>query len=213
MMTQLANFPEITLKATALDCRRGGRTVFSDLDLTAAGGTALILKGPNGVGKSSLLLTLADLIHCDGEIEWAVAGAPVEDPARLIHFSGHQHAIKPELTLAENLGFWADMFGGDKARIEPALTAAGLGGLGPFAAQNLSAGQTHRLALCRLLISMRPIWLLDEPSSALDADGDKWVATLIDSHLSQNGLAIVATHRDIPLTGKSVITRDMGGDK
>lgn len=210
MMTEPAQFPKITLKTTALHCERGGRTVFSGLDLDVSGGNALVLKGPNGVGKSSLLLALADLIHCEGAILWAASGNPVENPAGLIHFSGHRHAVKPELTLAENLRFWTDMFAGDRSRIESALTAAGLGGLGTYTARNLSAGQTHRLALCRLLISPRPVWLLDEPSSALDSDGDKWVGDLIDTHLKQGGLVIAATHRDIPITSNAVATRNMG---
>lgn len=209
-MTQTAKFPQILLKATKLTCERGGRTVFADLDIDLSGGQALFLMGPNGVGKSSLLLALADLIHSTGTINWSANGTPIGESAHQIHFSGHRHAIKPDLSLAENLSFWADMHGGDKALVDPALTSAGLSGLGPFAARNLSAGQTHRLALCRLLIAPRLIWLLDEPSSALDADGDKWVASLIDAQLERGGLVIAATHRTIPLTSQAVKILNMG---
>lgn len=213
MMIETVHFPQISLKAAALTCERGGRTVFSGLDLEVPGSAALLLKGPNGVGKSSLLLALAGLIHFEGAVNWATQGQSFENPAQHIHFSGHRHAIKPELTLAENLDFWADLLGGSKSSIGPALEAAGLDGLEAYAARNLSAGQTHRLALCRLLIAPRPVWLLDEPSSALDADGDTWVAGLIDTHLDQGGLALVATHRTIPLASKQVSSLEMGRGK
>lgn len=200
MMIETVQFPEISLETSGLSCRRGGRDVFSGLELLVSGGGALLLKGPNGVGKSSLLLALAGLIHCEGRIGWQAEGGDIEEIGPHLHFSGHQHAIKPELTLGENLVFWAEMLGGDQTRVEPALDEAGLGGLGNFAARNLSAGQTHRLALCRLLIAPRPVWLLDEPSSALDRDGDRWVAGLIGAQVKRGGVVIAATHRDIPLS-------------
>ncbi len=209
-MTQPANFPQIELKVSALECTRGERLVFVGLDLACSASGAVLLTGANGTGKSSLLLALAGLIHTTGNVAWSAGGQVIEEPQTLIHFSGHRHAIKPDLTLSENLNFWARMFGGDPGRVERALNSAGLEGLGAYAARNLSAGQTHRLALCRLLVAPRPVWLLDEPSSALDAQGDNWVAGLIDTQLAAGGLVIAATHRQIPLKSKRTQTLDMG---
>lgn len=209
-MTEPANFPPIDLSVAALSCRRGERLVFNQLDLAGAAGGAILLRGPNGAGKSSLLLALAGLIHATGNLEWSSQGQVIDEPEALIHFSGHRHAIKPDLTLSENLIFWARILGGNPAKVESALTLAGLGGLGTYAARNLSAGQIHRLALCRLLVTPRPVWLLDEPSSALDAQGDQWIAQLIDDQLAAGGLVIAATHREIPLKSAHVQTLDIG---
>lgn len=212
-MIKPPHFPQISLNVRQLHCRRGGRDVLAGLDLEAQSGAALLLRGPNGAGKSSLLLALAGLIHVEGQVGWQSGGEAVDDIGPHLHFSGHQHAIKPELSLFENLQFWTSMLGGDAGLIEPALDAAGLGGLGAFAARNLSAGQTHRLALCRLLIAPRPVWLLDEPSSALDRQGDAWVGQLIDAQLAAGGLVIAATHRDIPLSAESAVHALEGGGK
>lgn len=209
-MTQPAKFPEIELKVAALACTRGERLIFDGLDLVCSAASAILLHGANGTGKSSLLLALAGLIHATGEVVWSTGGQVIDEPLGLIHFAGHRHAIKPDLTLAENLTFWAEMLGGDPGRVEQALSSAGLGGLGTYAARNLSAGQTHRLALCRLLVAPRPVWLLDEPSSALDAQGDEWVAGLIDEQLAAGGLVIAATHRRIQLKSTSTQVLDMG---
>jgi heme exporter protein A len=133
-----------------------------------------------------------------GKIDWS--GLPDEARiAELMQSVGHLSGLKPALTLSENLAFWADLYGGHRDRIGAALEDAGLGGLGDLPASILSAGQTRRLALCRLLVAPRPVWLLDEPTSNLDADGDRWVAGLVETHLDTGGLAIIATHRNLAL--------------
>lgn len=111
-------------------------------------------------------------------------------------------AIKPNLTLRANLEFWVNLNGGERVRIDPALAEARLDHAADLAAGLLSAGQTRRLALCRLLVAPRPVWLMDEPTLALDAQGDQWVAGLIDSHLGAGGLAVIATHLPLKLSAR-----------
>jgi len=190
---------------------RAGRPVLADIGFDLEPGGALVLNGPNGAGKSTLLMCLAGLIAHEGHVEWT--GADQDGPARSIHFAGHLNAVRPDLTLFENLGFWADMLGGDRARIDPALDQAGLHGLSGYDARHLSAGQGHRLALARLLVAPRPVWLLDEPSSALDAAGDEWVARLIADHIAQGGMAIVATHRPLELETETLQTLTLAGSE
>ncbi|HEY8595896.1 MAG TPA: heme ABC exporter ATP-binding protein CcmA [Devosiaceae bacterium] len=186
-----------------LACRRGEREIFTGLSFTANPGEIVLLRGPNGAGKSTLLLALCGfLTPAAGRIDWQ-GGDPERDFGEDLHFIGHLSAIKPSLTLAENLEFWADMLGGMRERVASALDLAGLGGLADYPASVLSAGQSRRLALARLLVAPRPVWLLDEPTAALDSAGDRWVASLIDEHVANGGIAIAATHLDLALTDAS----------
>ncbi len=204
---------QIRLNAQNLSCIRGEQEVFADVAFQVSGGEALIVRGANGTGKSSLLMCLAGLLPVSGNVSWQKGGKSLTKPEyfELIHFIGHLNAIKNELTLAENLQFWSAMFGGDSTPIADALERANLGGLDTYQAGHLSAGQRHRLSLARLLVTPRPVWLLDEPSSALDQQGDRWVADLIQGQISSGGLAVVATHRHIALgTGANVRTLELG---
>src|SRR5690606_38425395 len=187
----------VSLAVDDLFVRRGERIVVAGLSFALAPGRGLALRGPNGAGKSSLLLALAGLIGTDsGEVTWTLADP--EQPARqAMHFLGHLPGIKPALTVAENLRFAADLFGGEHGRVAGALERAGLGALGRIEAGLLSAGQTRRLALARFLVARRPVWLLDEPTSALDAEGSDWVSAMLKDHLDQGGIAIYATHLDL----------------
>lgn len=183
------------LTVSGLSLGRGGRQLADGLDFTLARGGVLLVRGPNGAGKSSLLLTLAGVLRpLAGTVRWALGDAPA------IHILGHHAALKPRLTLAETLRFWRAMNGPGDMAIEAALDIVGLGGLGAIAAGHLSAGQGRRLALARLLLSPRPVWLLDEPTAALDAQGAALVGRLIDAHAAGGGAAIIATHDDIALT-------------
>lgn len=214
-MNQTASPTKIHLLAKDLGCVRGGRLVYSEVSFEVSSGEALLLRGPNGSGKSTLLMSLAGLLPYEGQLFWNLDNDTLDGTSlvQLFHFVGHLSAMKPELTLLENLRFWAALFGGDEKNIEPALEEAGLGGLDNYHAGHLSAGQKHRLSLARLLISPRPVWLLDEPSSALDAKGDIWVAGLITKHLETGGIVIAATHRPIELeTGATVHTLILGGN-
>lgn len=197
-MTQLANFAHRRLSVEHLGCRRGERSVLAEVSISAVSGETLLLRGENGAGKSSLLMCLAGLIPYEGKLAWEGVDPELGVMAEM-HFISHLAAIKPDLTVEENLDFWARLNGGDPDKIPAALIAARLDHAAKLPAGVLSAGQTRRLSLLRLLVAPRPIWLLDEPTAALDAQGAQWVKHLIDSHVGQGGMTIVATHLELDL--------------
>ena len=154
----------------------------------------MALVGPNGSGKSSLLRLIAGLLRpAAGRIELA-GGAAERTIAEQAHYLGHLDALKPSLTVAENLGFWARYLGEEAGPPASALAAVGLGGLAHLPAAYLSAGQRRRLSLARLVAVPRPIWLLDEPASALDAAGQDRLTDLMRAHLGTGGMILAATH-------------------
>src|SRR5215470_8463550 len=156
------------LLATDLACIRGGREVFSGLTFTISAGQALLVLGPNGVGKSSLLRLIAGLVrHTQGAIVLE-DGDPELSVAEQAHYLGHQDALKPSLSVRENLDFWAQMLGTTASATDRALAIVGLGTIVDLPASYLSAGQRRRLSIARLVAIKRPIWLLDEPTTALD---------------------------------------------
>jgi heme exporter protein A len=182
------------LSATGLGCVRGARNVFSNINLELSSGRALALIGPNGSGKSSLLRLIAGQLRpSEGLIELHGGDAERSIPEQA-HYQGHLDALKPSLTVAENLGFWARYLGGGAAGSDEALAAVGLGGLSDLPAAYLSAGQRRRLSLARLIAIPRPIWLLDEPTSALDAAAQERLAELMRQHLGSGGMILAATH-------------------
>lgn len=210
-MTQLANFTQRRLSVENLWCTRGERTVLAEVAVEAHSGEALLLRGENGAGKSSLLMCLAGLIPFEGKLEWHGVDREIGAQEEM-HFISHLPAIKPDLLVEENLDFWARLNAGDPDKIPAALIAARLDHTARLPAGVLSAGQTRRLSLIRLLLAPRPIWLLDEPTSALDKQGAAWVKHLVDSHIMQGGMAIVATHLDLDLDGPTR-TYAVGGQK
>ena len=154
----------------------------------------MALIGPNGSGKSSLLRLIAGQLRpSEGLIELHGGDAERSIPEQA-HYQGHLDALKPSLTVAENLGFWARYLGGRAAGSDEALAAVGLGGLSDLPAAYLSAGQRRRLSLARLIAIPRPIWLLDEPTSALDAAAQERLAELMRRHLGSGGMILAATH-------------------
>ncbi|MEP7241292.1 MAG: heme ABC exporter ATP-binding protein CcmA [Devosia sp.] len=194
--------PPQHLEVSGLGLSRGGRTLFEGLDLRLGHWETLLLSGPNGAGKSSLLLALAGVLRPDaGTLRWPGGERP------LLHLLGHESAVKPRLTLAENLGFWRSVNGPTGMTPGAALEAVGLGGLDRIEAGHLSAGQTRRLGLGRLLVSRRDIWLLDEPTASLDAGGVTLVAGLLAAHAATGGGAIVATHDELALTTPATTLR------
>ncbi len=195
-MTERQVFPPLMLRADGLSCGRGGMALSQNLRFSVAPGQCLLLRGPNGAGKSTLLLTLAGMVR-PLEGQFVFEGADEDTP--ILHYCGHRNAIKQRLSVRENLAFWRDVYGASGVSVAAALTAVGLGELGELDAGFLSAGQTRRLALARLLVSLRPVWLLDEPTAALDADGHGLVARLIEAHLRAGGMAVAATHDPIVL--------------
>jgi heme exporter protein A len=196
-MTQRQVFSPLTLVATGLVCGRGGMELTSELGFSVTSGHCLLLRGPNGSGKTTLLLTLASVVAPLAG-SFVLEGADIEAGPQL-HYSGHRNAIKPRLTVAENLDFWRAANGATGVSTAAALDEVGLGHLAALDAGYLSAGQSRRLALARLLVTERPLWLLDEPTAALDLDGHALVTRLIDRHLDRGGFAIAATHDPITL--------------
>ncbi|MET3927740.1 heme ABC exporter ATP-binding protein CcmA [Devosia sp. 2618] len=196
-MTHRQVFPPLLLRAQGLSHGRGGMDLGLDLSFSVASGQCLLLRGPNGTGKTTLLLTLAGIV---APLTGSFALEGVEDDAGpQLHFCGHRNAIKPRLSVSENLAFWAEVNGSTGMSVAEALAEVGLGPLATLDAGYLSAGQSRRLALARLLVSYRPLWLLDEPTAALDVEGHELVTRLIDRHLDMGGLVLAATHDPITL--------------
>ena len=178
-------------------CIRGGREVFSGLGFAVAAGEALSVTGRNGAGKSSLLRTIAGLVRLAAGTLNLTGGDPELTPAEQAHYLGHQDALKPALTVEENLAFWAQYLGGGGTA--DGLEAVGLEAVAKLPAGYLSAGQRRRLSIARLVAIRRPIWLLDEPTSALDCAAQDQFAGLMSRHLAGGGLIIAAAHGPIGL--------------
>jgi heme exporter protein A len=185
------------LSGSGLACFRGGRQVFSDLSFAVGPGEALVVLGPNGVGKSTLLRLVAGLVRPSGGELMLEDGDPELTIGEQAHYLGHQDALKPALSVLENLIFWTSFLGGNASR--PALAAVGLEAIADLPAAYLSAGQRRRLSLARLIAIERPIWLLDEPTSALDSAAQGALAALMGQHLAAGGLILAAAHGPIGL--------------
>ena len=188
------------LSAFDLACRRGGRDVFSGISFSLAGGEGLIVAGRNGAGKSSLLRMVAGLLRVAGGSLVLEGGDSELTVGEQAHYLGHQDALKPALSVGENLRFWSGFLGPNSANIGGPLAAVGLDSLADLPAAYLSAGQRRRLSIARLLAVKRPIWLLDEPTSTLDASAQSRLASLIQTHLNEGGLVMAATHGPIGLS-------------
>lgn len=187
------------LQADGLAAFRGERLVFRDVSFSLLAGSALLLTGPNGSGKSTLLRLLAGLLRpVAGLLRWngedALADLPTH--ARRVGYVGHLDAIKPGLTVAENLAFASRLSGGS---VHEALAMVGLQELADLPARMLSAGQRRRLALSRLGLARATLWLLDEPTVGLDSQSVARLAGMLDAHRSSGGLVVAATHLPLPL--------------
>ncbi|PZX17591.1 heme exporter protein A [Palleronia aestuarii] len=183
------NAPPLVLDGVAV--ARGGVPVLEGVTVRADPGTALILRGPNGAGKTTLLRTIAGL-------QAPIAGEIAPGPDQ-VAYGAHADGMKGGLTVAENLAFWAGIHG--TGGIGEALDAFGLARLSERAAQHLSAGQARRLGLARLLLTGRPVWLLDEPTVSLDAEGVGLFGQVVRAHLGRGGIAAIATHVDLGIAG------------
>jgi len=219
-VTSSAISPARPFEGRDLVCVRGERRVFAGLEFDLAPGGALVLAGPNGSGKSSLLRLMAGLLRpAAGVLTWD--GEPIAEDreahgARL-HYVGHADAIKPAFTVFENLAFWARLaqggWGGGEAgaaheRILAALDYFGLGALAETPSRLLSAGQRRRLTVARLLAVPAALWLLDEPTLALDAESFARLVRAIDDHCAGGGMTVCATHIDLGLKSAARLDLD-----
>jgi heme exporter protein A len=192
------------LSGQNLACDRGGRRVFSGIGFSVAAGQALVLTGPNGAGKSSLLRVIAGLIQPVAGQVVLEGGDPELSAGEQSHYVGHLDPLKPALTVMENLAFWARFLNGAGAADETALIgrgleAAGLEDLSQLPAGYLSAGQRRRLSLARVIAAPRPVWLLDEPTTALDAASQGRLQRVMQGHLAGGGIIVAATHGPLGL--------------
>lgn len=192
------------LSGRGVTCTRGGRALFAELDFDASAGEALAVVGPNGAGKTSLLRLIAGLLAVEGGSVVLEGGDAELTLAEQAHYLGHRDAMKPGLSATENLKFWADFLGGATAAPAACLEAVGLAHAAHLPAAYLSAGQRRRLSLARLLAVRRPLWLLDEPSSALDAAGQALVAGLMTAHLEGGGMIVAATHAPLGIEAREM---------
>lgn len=199
---------QLKLVCKDLACDRGGRRVLSHVEFEVSAGEALIVQGPNGVGKSSLLRAIAGFVaKAHGSIE--VAGSMEErGVAEHAHYFGHLDGLKPSQSVLENLSFWKSFYepvpygeahGREGLSELAALDTLGIAHTVSLPAAYLSAGQRRRLALARLLVVPRPIWLLDEPTSALDKASEEVLLGLIANHIHDSGLVVAATHLPLNL--------------
>jgi len=193
------------LVAENLSARRGEDLIFKDVSFTLQAGESLVLTGRNGSGKSTLLRVVAGLLRPEtGNVTWhsdkTESGMRA---AEACHYLGHRNAMKAELTVAENLSFWKSFFGdfdsGRGMSIGEATEAVGLGGITHLPFGYLSAGQQRRMAFAKLLVSFRPVWILDEPTAALDVKAEEVFTTLIKAHLAEGGIVLAATHQPLGL--------------
>jgi heme exporter protein A len=189
------------LTAWDLTIERGGRRVISGLSFEAAAGLGVLVTGPNGAGKTSLLRALVGFLPIEAggfALEGGDADRTVGEHA---HYLGHADGVKGALTAGENLAFVAATLGGDSSRAaqREALSTLGLSHVIDFPARLLSAGQRRRVALARLLIAKRPLWLLDEPTTALDVAAQAALAAIIRTHLNDGGILVAAVHASLGL--------------
>lgn len=195
-----------------VECVRGGRDVFSDLNFEASSGEALAVVGANGAGKTSLLRMIAGLLPVSGGSIGLEGGETELTLPEQAHYLGHRDPLKPALSVVENLSFWRDFIGGGtaetkdtlKEKTRQSLAAVGLEHSIDLPAAYLSAGQRRRLSIARLLLVQRPIWLLDEPGNALDADGQTMIAGLMRDHLARGGLIVATTHAALGTQAKEL---------
>ena len=191
------------LIAENLAAERSGEIVVSDISFSLSEGDGLIVTGPNGSGKSTLLRVIAGLLQpAAGEIR--LAGTSAETSvADSSHYLGHKNAMKPALSVSENLTFWQAYSQEPHLSVAEALEMVGLEATADLPFGYLSTGQRRRIAICKLLVSYRPVWLLDEPTAGLDADSEAGFAELMAAHLQDGGIIAAATHQPLGLDGCS----------
>lgn len=184
------------LTASGISCVRGGRALYDGLSFSLGEGELLLLTGPNGSGKTSLLRQIAGLLPLDAGTLTCEGFERTDET----HFVGHLAAIKDTLTVSENLAFWCDLYGAGDVSLGETLSKLKLSSLAALPAGVLSAGQKRRLALARLITIGRKLWLLDEPDTALDAEGRATLLEIISEHRAQGGMVVLASHRTLDVS-------------
>lgn len=188
------------IAVTNLSGERGGDLIFSGISFAVEAGSALVVTGPNGAGKSTLLRITAGLLPSSaGMVELTGGGEKWPDVASASHYLGATNAMKPALTVQENLVFWQSFLGESLCTTDEALEKVGLLDIAHLPFGYLSTGQRRRATIARLLVAHRPIWLLDEPTSGLDKVSERRFTDLMREHLDRNGLIIAATHLPLGL--------------
>ncbi len=201
-MPAISHAPGLTLRVENLALTRGGRSLAKNLAFDLVNGQALVVTGPNGAGKSTLLRTLAGLLEPESGAFSLIGASDDPEIGPRAHYIAHADAQKSSLTVAENLRFWARMLGGEGGLTpREALTRFGLAHATDLQVGYLSAGQKRRAALARLLVAPRPLWLLDEPATALDAASQRRLAEVMAEHLASGGMIVAATHAPLGLEG------------
>jgi heme exporter protein A len=197
------------LAATDLAGERGGETVFSGISFSVDGGEALIVIGPNGAGKSTLLRVLAGLLPvAAGRIDFQ-GDAEFSDLAPSLHYLGHQNAMKTALTVRENLIFCQRLAGEAHLDVDAASAMVGLQDIIDLPYGYLSTGQKRRIAIARLLLNWRPVWLLDEPTAGLDKASERQFGDLMQAHCDDGGLIIAATHQPLGLEKPRILEMEL----
>ncbi|MET3662294.1 heme ABC exporter ATP-binding protein CcmA [Aquamicrobium ahrensii] len=193
------------LIADKLGGERGGEPVFANIGFALEDGEALIVTGPNGSGKSTLLRVVAGLLPAaDGEVRLEGGSEDWPTPAAACHYVGHLNAMKTALTVNENLDFWRRFAGEPALGVAEALEEVGLGHIGHLPFGYLSTGQKRRAALARLLVSHRPVWLLDEPTAGLDKASEARLSEMMDQHLAEGGIIVAATHLPLGIAAREL---------
>lgn len=190
------------LIAENLGGERGGESVFSGIGFALEEAHALVVTGPNGSGKSTLLRVIAGLLPvAEGRLLLEGGGETFPSVASACHYLGHQNAMKAALSVAENLRFWRDFNGSGPADVQEALETVGLGAIGHLPFGYLSTGQRRRASIAKLLVSQRPLWLLDEPTAGLDKASEARFAGMMAKHCAEGGIIVAATHLPLGLDG------------
>lgn len=208
----MSRFSDARFQGENLICVRGERTVFRGLNFDLNQGDALILIGPNGSGKSSLLRMMAGLLQpADGRMTWEQDGEredaleDIDIHGGRLHYVGHHDAVKPVLTAAENIGFWAHIRGNGEDAIRAALDTFDIKHLYDVPGRFMSAGQKRRVNLGRIIAAPAPLWLLDEPTTALDKATIKRLEDTIQAHRDAGGMVVLSTHADVNTPGSKTL--------